>query len=54
MSLSWHEKDYTELVDELEDYFSTVYGHVLDKKDVHDIVGKIVNTCIDHGAIDPT
>jgi len=54
MGLSWHENDYQLMVEEMEEYFSVAYGHILGKKDAHEIVGKMVTIMIDHGAVNPT
>lgn len=54
MGLSWHDKDYGGMVREMEDYFRNHDELLLSEGMVHDIVGKMVNIMIDHGAVDPT
>jgi hypothetical protein len=52
MALSWHEKDYNDMVEEMEDYIRKELH--LQTFDAHAVVGHLVNIMIDHGAVDPT
>lgn len=54
MGLSWHEKDYGDMVNEMAVYLEKEYGDTLDGVDIHGIVGRFVVIMIDHGAVDPS
>lgn len=54
MGLSWHDKEYSKMVDEMTEYLEEEYGDTLDKGNIHGIVGRFVVIMIGHGAVDPT
>lgn len=56
MAVSWHSDEYSKFVEGLEDYFRTDFpwSGYLREKDVHELVGKIVNIAIDTDVIETT